>query len=128
MTYVNILNLRTALPAAVILAGLGIAAVSNATTTTAAATAPLACDIAVDQTGAMVHFQGRVQAHEAMTGTYALTLSGGGTNIRQGGAFSAREGEIVTLGQANLSGDPSRYDATMVLSVNGATYNCATNL
>lgn len=127
MTSKSPLTLRTLLPATVILAGLGIAAVSNATTTTAAS-APLACDIAVDQSGRMVNFQGRVQAHEALTGTYALTLSGGGTNIRQGGAFSAREGEIVTLGQANLSGDPSRYDATMVLSVNGATYNCATNL
>lgn len=124
MTAFTAPKLRHMLCATVIFAGLGLAAAVSATTTTA----PLACDIAVDQNGHMVSFQGRVQATESLSGTYSLTLSGGGTNIRQGGSFTAPAGEVVTLGQANLSGTPERYDATMTLNVNGATYNCATNL
>ncbi len=123
MTGFTAFPLRRALACTVILAGLGLAAASGATTT-----APLACDITVDQTGRMVHFQGRVQATTPLSGTYSLTLSGGGTNLRQGGAFTAAAGEIVTLGQANLSGTPERYDVDMTLNVGGTIYNCAPNL
>jgi len=111
---------------ALVILGLGMTIADSATATTPAA-APLACDIAVDQNGHMVSFQGRVQATEDLTGTYSLTLRGGGTNIRQGGAFAADAGDLVTLCQANLSGSPDRYDADLTLSVNGATYNCAVN-
>jgi CsgH protein len=130
MTAFTVSKLRHVLPATLIIAGLGLAVATSATATptTSSDTAPLACDIAVEQNGRMVSFQGRVQTSEDLTGTYSLSLSGGGTNIRQGGAFSADAGDIVTLGQANLSGTPDRYDVDLTLSVGGATYNCATNL
>ena len=123
---------RRVLPAAVLLAGVGLAAgcAATATTPTTASTlsyAPLACTLDVEQNGRLVAFQGHVQANEPVSGTYSLTLSGGGTNIRQGGPFSARPGETVTLGQANLSGTPDRYDAELSITVNGTTYNCASN-
>jgi CsgH protein len=130
MTALSVSKLRHVLPATLIIAGLGLAVATSATATpsTTSDAAPLACDIAVEQNGRMVSFQGRVQASEDLSGTYSLMLSGGGTSIRQGGAFSADAGDIVTLGQANLSGTPSRYDVELTLSVGGTTYNCATNL
>lgn len=123
-------SLRRLLPATLILAGVGLVAGCNTTTATphsrtAYAAAPLACEITAQQNGHMVNFQGRVMANESLSGTYSLTLSGSGTSIRQGGAFTARAGETVTVGQANLSGSADRYNATMTLSVNGGTYNCA---
>jgi len=129
MTALPVSKLRHVLAAPLIVAGLGLAAASSATATPPVTeTAPIACDIAVDQNGRMVSFQGRVQASHDLSGTYNLTLSGGGTNIRQGGAFAADAGDIVTLGQANLSGTPDRYDADLTLSIDGETYSCATNL
>jgi len=130
MTAFPVSKLRQVLPATLIIAGLGLAVASSATATpsTSSDAAPLACDIAIEQNGRMVSFQGRVQSSEDMTGTYSLSLSGGGTTIRQGGAFAAEAGDIVTLGQANLSGTPERYEAELTLSVDGATYNCAPNL
>ncbi len=129
MTAFTVSKLRHVLPATLIVAGLGLAATTSATATPPASEAPpLACDVAVDQNGRMVSFQGRVQADEDVSGTYNLTLSGGGTNIRQGGAFVADAGDIVTLGQANLSGAPDRYDVDLTLSIDGETYSCATNL
>ena len=129
MTSLSVSKLRHVIPATLIVAGLGLAAATGATATPPAAeTAPIACDVAVDQNGRMVSFQGRVQASHDLTGTYSLTLSGGGTNIRQGGAFAADAGDIVTLGQANLSGTPDRYDVDLTLSIDGETYSCATNL
>jgi len=129
MTALPVSKLRQVLPAALIVAGLGLAATNSATATPPAAdTAPIACDIAIDQNGRMVSFQGRVQASHDLSGTYSLTLSGGGTNIRQGGAFAADAGDIVTLGQANLSGTPDRYDVDLTLSIDGETYSCATTL
>jgi CsgH protein len=132
MTAFSATSSRRLRPAAVLLAGVGLAAGCAATTTAppTASTrsyAPLACTLNVDQNGRMVSFQGSVQANEALSGTYSLTLRGGGTNIRQGGPFSARSGETVTVGQANLSGTPASYDANLSITVNGTTFNCASN-
>jgi hypothetical protein len=65
-----------------------------------------------------------VQASESLSGSYSFSLAGRGTNIRQGGAFTARAGETVTLGQSMLSGDAADYDASLSLTVNGETYRC----
>ncbi len=119
---------RRILPAALILAGVGLAAACNTTTATEVRTAPIACDIAVDEAGRMVTFQGRVQATETVSGSFNLHLTGRGTNIRQGGPFTARAGEIVTLGNSRLSGDADAYDADLSITVNGATYDCASNI
>lgn len=129
MTSPFVSRLRQVLPATLIVAGLGLAATNSATATPPAADpAPIACDVAVEQHGRMVSFQGRVQASEDLSGIYSLTLSGGGTNIRQGGPFAAEAGDIVTLVQANLSGSPGRYDVDLTLSIDGETYSCATSL
>ncbi len=118
---------RRFLPAALILAGAGVAAACTTSfADEASSTSPFACEIAVDESGLGTQFLGRLQASEAVTGRYDLSLAGRGTNIRQAGAFAARAGETVTLGQAMLSGPASRYDADLTITVNGATYRCQT--
>ena len=117
---------RRFLPAALILAGAGVAAAC--TTSTAApsdaATVPFACEIAVDETAAGTTFRGLVQANESLSGRYSLRLAGRGTDIRQGGAFDARAGETLTLGQSMLSGAASAYDAELTITVNGRSHRC----
>jgi len=125
MTALSAPTSRRLSPATVLLAGVGLAAGCSTPVVSTLSPAPLACALEVDQTGPMTRFQGQVQAFEALSGSYSLTLVGGGTNIRQGGPFSARSGETVSLGQANLSGTPGRYDANLSITVNGTTYNCA---
>lgn len=118
---------RRMLPAALILAGFGLAAACSSAISTplqASENAPLACEIAADQDGRMIQFQGRLQSNTAISGSYDLTLSGPGTNIRQGGPFRASAGEVVQLGQARLSGNADRYDSELTVTVNGATYRC----
>lgn len=114
------------LPAALILAGAGVAAACTTSTaaTSTAATAPFACEIAVDETGRGTTFRGLVQANESLSGSYSLSLAGRGTNIRQGGAFSASAGETLTLGQSMLSGAAADYDAELTVTVNGQSYAC----
>lgn len=122
---------RRLLPAAVLLAGAGLAAgcAVSATAPIASTRSPaaFACALDMDQSGRMVAYQGRLQASEAVSGSYSLTVAGGGTNIAQVGPFSARPGETVTLGQATLAGPPGRYDADLSITVNGTTVNCASN-
>jgi len=117
---------RRFLPAALILAGAGVAAAC--TTSTAApsdaATVPFACEIAVDETAAGTTFRGLVQANDALSGRYSLRLAGRGTDIRQGGAFDARAGETLTLGQSMLSGAASAYDTDLTVTVDGQSYSC----
>jgi len=116
---------RRFFPAALILAGAGLAAAcTTASVAQDTATAPFACQIAVEDTGRATSFRGLVQASESLSGSYSLHLTGRGTNIRQGGGFSARAGETVTLGQSMLSGDAADYTAELTLTVNGATYSC----
>lgn len=117
---------RRFLSAALILAGAGVAAACT-TSSAARATdaAPFACEIAVSEAGHGTRFEARVQAAETLSGQYAFTLSGRGTNIRQGGPFTARAGETVTLGQSMLSGAASAYDTELTLTVDGQRYSCA---
>jgi len=119
------LKTRRFLPAALILAGAGFAAAcTTSSVAQEATTAPFACQISVDETGRATAFRGLVQTTESLSGSYSFSLAGRGTNIRQGGPFSARAGETVTLGQSMLSGAPADFDAELTLTVNGQTYRC----
>lgn len=117
---------RRFLPAALILAGAGLAAACTtaSTASTAEATAPFACEISVTESGNRTRFEGRLQAAEPVSGSYSLSLAGRGTNIRQGGGFAARAGETVTLGQSMLSGPAASYQTELTITVGGQTYSC----
>ena len=117
---------RRFLPAALILAGAGVAAActSSIAATSAATSAPFACEIAVTETATGTRFESRLQAVEPVAGSYRLSLAGRGTNIRQGGAFAARAGETLTLGQSMLSGAASAVEAELTVTVDGQSYRC----
>jgi len=118
------LKTRRFLPAALILAGAGFAAACTTASVAQEAAAPFACQISVDDTGRATTFRGLVQASESLSGSYSFSLAGRGTNIRQGGPFSAHAGQTVTLGQSMLSGDAADYDVELTLTVGGETYSC----
>jgi len=113
-----------------VIAAIGLSAACTTTAATvASADQPFTCELAVEPSGRMVNFEGRIQAETATSGTYRLSISGGGTSIDQGGPFSARAGQTLTLGQAMLTGSPDRYDTTLTVEVDGTRYSCpATDL
>ncbi|MFO7921057.1 MAG: curli-like amyloid fiber formation chaperone CsgH, partial [Nioella sp.] len=88
------------------------------------ATTPFACEIAVAETAAGTRFEARLHAVETVSGRYSLGLAGRGTDIRQAGAFTARAGETLTLGQSMLSGAASAYDTELTVTVDGRSYSC----
>lgn len=89
-----------------------------------AASDRLSCEIAAHPSGGMTAIEGLAHAGESLSGSYRLTISGGGSNIRQGGAFDASAGETVTLGSATLGGSSGGYDVELELTTNGDTVRC----
>lgn len=91
--------------------------------------APLRCEIALRETGAVTTYEARVQALEPVTGDYAFHLvqrSGGGHSVtRQSGAFHLSAGETDVIGTARFGGAVGYVDATLRLTVNGQTLQCA---
>lgn len=89
---------------------------------------PVRCEIEVETVGGGVRLQGVVHAKEAGSGAYDLEIrssgSGGSSNIRQGGDFSAAAGEPARLGTVRLGGDGAAYDATLTVIWNGKEFHC----
>jgi hypothetical protein len=92
--------------------------------------APVACSLAISESRGTVTVAGRIEAREAVSGHYDLSVSrsGGGNSadIRQGGAFSLAAGEAADLGSAQLSGRASGLDGALTVTVNGETFACPT--
>lgn len=86
------------------------------------------CEIQITQQGNMMSLQGVYRAEAATTGSYGFQVasSGGGGNsrINQGGEFSAKAGEEVTLGTVML-GANARYDASLTVQAGGERLECA---
>ena len=93
----------------------------------AAATA-LRCELVVVERRGMVEIEGRLSSPLATTGDYALRISQrGGANsavIAQDGTFTAAAGQVVTLGQASMSGRAANLDTTLTLRWQGQTLEC----
>lgn len=90
--------------------------------------APIACVITAEASGNMLTLAPVVQATEAVSGTYSLRVEGPGTRLNQGGPFSARAGETLTLGRMMTSGSASSLDAEMTLTIDGREYRCPADL
>ena len=69
-----------------------------------------------------------IQANEAITGIYMLSVEGPGTRMNNGGPFSLRAGQTVELGQMRLGGAATNVEAELTLSIDGQTYACPVNL
>ena len=94
----------------------------------AQAAAPIACVITAEASGNMLTLAPVVQATDAVSGTYSLRVEGPGTRLNQGGPFSARAGETVTLGRTMTSGSASSVDAELTLTIDGRDYRCPADL
>jgi hypothetical protein len=94
----------------------------------AQAAAPVACVITAEASGNMLTLIPVVQVTEAVSGTYALRVEGPGTRLNQGGPFSARAGETITLGRMMTSGSASSLDADLTLTIDGRDYRCPADL
>ena len=90
--------------------------------------APVACVITAEASGSMLTLQPVVQASETVSGIYRLRVEGPGTRMNQGGPFTARAGETVTLGRMMTSGSASSLDAELTLTIDGRDYRCPADL
>ena len=115
--------------AAVTLSVFGLAAVSNAHSTT---DTPVQCEISVSQGQYGTTYEGIVHADHAAHGTYAMKISkrgsGGSSMINQSGDFSLRAGDSETVGRATFGGSPSRVNAELSVRWNGQTLTCDTDI
>ena len=116
-------NKRIIGAAASLLIGLGAAGATIGTSQAGASDGPLSCAIETSRSGGMVSIESVATSDRAVVGSYAFSVKGGGTNIRQGGEFEAGAGQSVTLGQVMLGG--SGYDLRLEVSAGGRTVQCS---
>lgn len=107
------------LTAGVILIGAGLAAAMMP----AAASGPLSCDIRTGTSGGMISLDGVVASDAAASGSYNFRVVGGGTDIEQGGDFSAGAGKATTLGQVMLG--KGKYKVDLKVTSKGKTVSCS---
>ena len=103
----------------------GVAAAFIAAGASEASSSKIQCEIATTESGNFTAIESLVHATEMANGSYTLTVSGTGTNIRQGGAFSANAHETVKLGTVNLGSTSKGYDLRLDITANGKTTQCA---
>ncbi len=86
------------------------------------------CEIVTETSGGMITLQGVVHADTPLSGSYTFRVEsaggGGGSNIRQGGSFSAAPGQPAKLGRVMLGGGGAVYDATLGVDTNAGRFTC----
>ncbi|MBZ9819739.1 curli-like amyloid fiber formation chaperone CsgH [Mesorhizobium sp. CA4] len=121
------LDKRTAAASAAFLAVI----VASATAATAGKdgsnSGPLRCEIRDTLQGDAILLEPMVYADESINGTYKVSVSGGGrsgsANIRQEGAFDARPGNPVSLGQMSVEGNGA-YEVELKVTAGAASVSC----
>jgi hypothetical protein len=87
------------------------------------------CEIQASSTNGMIALEGVVRADVEVSGSYRFRVKtaggAGGSNIQQGGDFTAGPGSAVTLGKVMLGGQGAIYDASLEITSDGATVKCA---
>jgi hypothetical protein len=110
-----------------VILGLGVAAATIGTGQAGSSAGPLRCEIEATRQGPMVSIAGLVHADAPLAGSYRFKVAsaggGGGSNISQGGNFSAGPGVPAMLGRVSLGGN-SIYDATLEVAADGLTVEC----
>jgi hypothetical protein len=110
---------------AAVAGGLGIGPSAAETAQVAEGTSlPFACSLVARAQSGGTDLEAVLQAREAISASYALTVRGPGIAIDQGGDLTLGAGETTTLGQASVSGTASSLDATLTVTVGGQTYTC----
>lgn len=106
-----------------VILGAGLVAAMLGATSADSASGPLRCTIETSRSGGMTVLQGVASADKAVDGSYQFKVTGSGTNIQQGGGFSAGPGGDAALNQVMLGGNGT-YTARLTLAANGATATC----
>ena len=90
---------------------------------------PVRCEIRATPESGMVSLEALAHADRNVSGTYSFHVESagrsGGTNIEQGGAFSAAPGKPATLGVVTLGAKGAVYDARLEMTVDGKSIGCA---
>ncbi|UVK49401.1 hypothetical protein BPNPMPFG_008360 (plasmid) [Mesorhizobium sp. AR07] len=90
---------------------------------------PVRCEIRATPQGGMVSLEALAHADRNVSGTYSFHVESagrsGGTNIEQGGAFSAAPGKPATLGAVTLDAKGAVFDARLKVTVDGKSIGCA---
>jgi hypothetical protein len=90
---------------------------------------PVRCEIQASSTSGMIALAGVVHADVEVSGSYRFRVASaggaGGSNIQQGGNFTAGPDGAVTLGNVMLGGQGAVYDATLEIISGGKTVECA---
>ncbi|UVK46628.1 hypothetical protein BPNPMPFG_002315 [Mesorhizobium sp. AR07] len=91
--------------------------------------APVRCEIRAAPEGGMVSLEALAHADRNVSGTYSFHVESagrtGGTNIEQGGAFSAAPGKPAKLGAVTLDAKGTVFDARLKITVDGKSIGCA---
>lgn len=87
------------------------------------------CEIVTETSGGMVTLQGVVHAEAPLSGSYMFRVEsasgGGGSNIRQGGSFTAAPGQPAKLGRVMLGSQGSVFDATLDVDSSAGRFTCS---
>jgi len=90
---------------------------------------PVRCEIRVTPEGGMVSLEALAHADRNVSGTYSFHVESagrsGGTNVEQGGPFSAAPGKPATLGAVTLEAKGAVFDARLEVTVDGKSIGCA---
>ncbi|WP_192177388.1 curli-like amyloid fiber formation chaperone CsgH [Mesorhizobium amorphae] len=93
---------------------------------------PVRCEIRATPDGGMVLLEALAHTDRNVSGTYSFHVESagrtGGTNIEQGGAFSAAPGRPATLGIVTLDAKGGVFDAKLEVTVGGNSISCAERL
>lgn len=115
-----------------LLFGLGAAAIGIGAGHAGTAPGPVRCEIRADLTGGTTSLEGVVHADKAVSGSYRFRVESAGasgrSNIDQGGDFTAGPGNPATLGSIMLDTRGARYDASLTVTVEGKTIECADHI
>lgn len=85
------------------------------------------CEVLASASGGGFALEAVYHAQSAMQGGYQFSVKSvggaGGTNINQGGGFSAKPGETLTLGRVTVGG-AAAYDVTLKIDTGGQSVEC----
>ena len=82
------------------------------------------CGIATASHFGLVTFRPWVRLAPGQPGSFSFALSGGGTQIDQGGSIAPGPGGQTLLGEATVTGPASGYAAELTVTVEGTRFAC----
>ncbi|UCI08520.1 curli-like amyloid fiber formation chaperone CsgH [Mesorhizobium sp. B1-1-8] len=119
---------RTAVVSAALLAVIAGGAAGATAGKDGSTSGPLRCEIRDTIQGDAILLEPLVYADRSISGTYTVSVSGGGTsgsaNIRQGGAFEAHPGNPASLGRMSVGGNGASYDVELKVTAGGTSVSC----